>query len=183
MSSPPDIPPLRPRIEITEKEALERLSRHRAKPVRVTGKRLSTSIGKVTAPFLKDEGPGLARLKARWKDLVGERLAGLSQPIKLSGKKGETVLTLEILPAAAPLFQHQAEMLRQKLSVFSGGQLKAIKLVQANTARSETNGQTRTRPLSLAELQSLENALSGIKNASLSKALLAFGKAVYTKDG
>ncbi len=172
---------LTPRVQIAESEAMDRLARHRAIPHKPPATRLSKSVSKMARRLLKDEAPGIELLKTRWKDLVGERLSKVSTPQKLTGKKGELVLTLEILPAAAPLFQHHGEALRQKLSVQLGGGLKSIRMVHKADA-----GRTVTRPgampLPLQDVKALETPLTDIKNKQLAQALLAFGKAVYTRD-
>ena len=162
--------------------ALQRLMRHRAKPVYTPGNKLSLRIAKVMRPYAKDDGPGLPLIQRRWQDLVGPRLAKLSRPVKLTGKKEERILTLEILPSASPIFQHQNEMLKQRLAAACGGFLKDIKLVQkASTGRSPT-GKAASPPLSARDREEIKAGLDEIKNPQLSAALLAFGEAVYTQD-
>ena len=173
----PDIP-LRPRHATSEEEALKRLKSRRARPMRAPAPHVSKGVNAVTRKILKDEGPGLALLRRRWKDLAGERLSSVSKPIKLSGKKDNLVLTLSISRAAAPLFQHQAEGLRQKLSVQLGGNLTAIKLAHDGSGRTKKK-QPFQAPISAIKLRELENGVSGINNKQLSDALLDFGKAVY----
>lgn len=172
---------LRPRIPLTEEEALARLSAKRARRVHGDGKKFVTSLGRRAKDLLKDQGPGIGMLKSRWADLAGDRLARVSMPQKLTGKKGEWVLTLEIMPAAAPLFQHQGEALRRKLSIMMGGELKSIKLVQSNPKTAGRKPGYKA-PMPLKELRALEAELADIKNKQLSEALLAFGKAVYTDE-
>ena len=142
--------------------------------------RFRNRIQKVMAPYRKDEkSPGLTQIRQRWKDLVGDKLAGMSVPVRLSGKGLDRTLTLEIIPAAAPLFLHQSETLRQKISIACGGELKALKFIQRAPQKTSL---TRRRPLSAQDRARLEAELSGIKNKQLSAALLAFGEAVYTQD-
>ena len=182
MASNPDIEKLVPRNPIDEAEALARLSRHRAKPATPGTPSFANRLHKITRPILKDEGPGIGQIRARWKDLVGERLAKISKPIKLTGKQGELVLTLEILPAAAPLFQHQGDALRQKLSVLTGGGLKSIKYVHSSQAKTASKSPKWTAPLPMKDEEALKAGLQGIKNPQLTQVLLAFGKAVYTQE-
>lgn len=177
----PDIR-LRPRSPVSEDEALQRLSKKRGKPIRPVTRRVSTGLKSVTRDILKDGGTGIGPLKAKWRSVVGDRLAAASTPVKLSGKPGERVLTLQILPAAAPLFQHHGEALRKKVSLLMGGELKSIRLVQDAQGKSQKSG-ARTAPLSLQDRKALEAALTDIKNQQLSDALLAFGQAVYKKEG
>ena len=166
--------------EAEEALALSRLMRHRARAVIPPAQPFRNRIHTVMAPYTKDEkGPGLPQIKARWNDLVGEKLSGMSAPVKLTGKGMDRVLTLEILPAAAPLFQHQSETLRQKLSMACGGEIKSLKFIQRAPVKTSAK---RRRPLSAQDRERLVADLSGIKNKQLSAALLAFGEAIYTQD-
>ena len=161
----------------TERAALKRLSKHRARPANGQGERLSLRITKIMKPYTKNEGPGISMLQRRWKDLVGERLAKLSYPIKLTGKAENRVLTLEILPSASPIFQHQSEM-----AASSGGFLKDLKVVHKATPGQNGDKARKLRPLSAQERDQLNEGVASVKNPRLSQALLAFGEAVYRQD-
>lgn len=175
MASSPSSTPPRPRHELSEAEALRRLFSHRAVPVKAPGNRLSGSIRKVTRSLLKEEGPGIELLKQRWNDLAGERLAKISEPTRLTKGKAGKILHLDILPAAAPLFQHQGESLRRKISVLIGGDLAVIKLNQ--TGMPTKTGETRigTRILTLEERRELEAQFMDVQNTQLKAALMKFG--------
>ncbi len=165
-----------------ERAALKRLSKHRARPANGQGERLSLRITKIMKPYTKNEGPGISMLQRRWKDLVGERLAKLSYPVKLTGKAENRVLTLEILPSASPIFQHQSEMLKQRLAASSGGFLKDLKFVHKATPGQNGDKARKLRPLSAQERDQLNEGVASVKNPRLSQALLAFGEAVYRQD-
>lgn len=162
--------------------ALDRLSRHRAKPVQGPAQQIHRRVSKLLSKYADHEGPGLPQLQRRWKDLVGERLSKLSRPVKLSGKGLDRVLTLEILPAASPIFQHQADFLKQHLSTAIGGPLKDIKLIQKQSVVNGTPAPKRARPLTAQEREEIQAGLNEIKNPKLAAALLAFGQAVYTQE-
>ena len=164
-----------------EAVALDRLSRHRAKPVRAPAQQLSTRVSRLLSKYADRDGPGLPLLQRRWKDLVGERLAKLSYPVKLSGKGLDRVLTLEILPAASTIFQHQSDFLKQHLTSAIGGTLKDIKLVQKSSVGHVQSKATHTRPLTAQEREEIQAGLNSIKNPKLAAALLAFGQAIYTQ--
>ena len=161
-----------------ERAALQRLARHRAKPVGPSGQILGRRVQQVLGKVAKDEGPGLPMIQSRWRDLVGERLSKMSRPVKLTGKSTARILTLEILPASAPVFQHMSEQLKQKLGALMGGHFKEIKYLQTTPTRARP----AARPLSAQEREEIMASLADIKNPQLSAALLAFGEAVYTQD-
>ncbi len=178
MSSSSSDEPLKPRFDISEQEALQRLSHQRAIPARRGARKFSSGLHKVTRAILKDEGPGIDQLIARWKDLVGERLAKVSVPTKLTKSKDGSILHLDIAPAAAPLFQHQGEALRKKISILIGGNLKAIKLHQKTVTSSSGDGEKRRHILTIEETKEIESAVTDVKNYELRKALMNFGKSV-----
>ncbi|MAK60641.1 MAG: hypothetical protein CMK09_06655 [Ponticaulis sp.] len=181
MSRQPDAPEPKPLNAFDESEALARLSRHRAKPVMPAGQRLHSKIAPLVRKFEGKGTPGLPHLKRRWTELAGERLAKLSTPIKLSGPAEARILTLEILPAASPLFQHQGEFLKQHLSMAIGGKIVDIKLKQKVSTRP-ADGKPAARPLTIQEREAITNELKHIKNPKLAAALLAFGEAIYTHN-
>lgn len=182
MSSLPTSDPQSDRRTAEEARALDQLSRHRAKPVRPPGRKLGVSIGKLLGKASKNEGPGLSLIQQRWPELVGERLAKLSRPVRLTGKGPMRVLTLDINPSASTVFQHQSEFLRQHIGQAIGGTLKDIKLIQKNPGTSSQTSARRIRPLTALEREALQDGVSNIKNPKLAAALLAFGEAIYTDD-
>lgn len=162
--------------------ALDRLSRHRAKPVTGPAQQIHRRVSKLLSKYTDHEGPGLPLLQRRWKDLVGERLSKLSRPVKLSGKGMDRVLTLEILPAASPIFQHQSDFLRQHLATAIGGPLKDIKLIQKQSVGTLKAPTKPARLLTAQEREEIQAGLTNIKNPKLAAALLAFGQAICTQE-
>ena len=168
-------------VEI-ERDALKRLSKHRARPAAPLDEKLSLRVSRIMRPYTKNEGPGISMLQRRWKDLVGERLSQLSYPVKLTGKGETRVLTLEIIPSASPIFQHQSEMLKQRLASASGGFLRELKFVHKSAPGNAGKPARKTAPLSAQDRDLLKDGVAQVKNPRLSQALLAFGEAVYTHD-
>ena len=179
MSSQPDTPQGKPLNAFDESEALARLSRHRAKPVSPPGQRLHTKIAKLVRKYEGKGSLGLPHLQRRWKELAGDRLSKLSTPVKLAGPAEARILTLEILPAASPLFQHQGEFLKQHLSMAIGGKIVDIKLKHKAASAGQKDSKPGVRPLTIQEREAITAELKDIKNPKLAAALLAFGEAVY----
>ena len=72
--------------------------------------------------------PAVQVLQRRWREIVGEKLYPFCRPEKITGGKDGRVLTLRVIPQAAPIVQHQVETIRQRVSVSAGGDIIAIKI-------------------------------------------------------
>ncbi|MEL6663314.1 MAG: DciA family protein, partial [Pseudomonadota bacterium] len=135
-----------------------------------------------TRKNLPEPGAGIARLKAQWRELVGEDLAKYCAPEKLSGKKGERTLTLRVIPQAAPIIQHQGEQIRSRLKTAVGGHISKLKIVQGPLpgAPAPTPVNLRPRTLSASELSALERAAAEIECPRLRAATVSLGKAMVS---
>lgn len=156
----------------------------KTKPAYAPGRKLGGRVRMLTQSIFRDAGlaptgPGISMLEDQWSDLLGPRLAGLSAPVKLSGTKAGQVLTIEIVPAAAPVFQHQSETLKSSINAATGLKLRDLKFIQ-KVPTAKQKGSAPTKPLALNEKRELEAPLEGVQSSHLRKALLAFGVAVYT---
>lgn len=144
------------------------------------------TVGQAAAGFVRkaapETAPGIARLKAQWREIVGEDIARYCQPEKLSGKKGDRMLTLRVIPQAAPIIQHRGQEIRQRLSSVAGGVVTRLKIVQgplSYTAPAFAPRRPR-RELTAAELAELEAKVADILHPGLRAATVALGKAMLS---
>jgi hypothetical protein len=106
----------------TDAEVREILSRRRTRPAPRpaprAGKALTPLIKKLDAQF----GRGAGALEPRWREIVGDRLARVTRPQKLTKGKGDQpgVLELRVAGAAALLVQHQSEEILSRVNLFLG---------------------------------------------------------------
>ncbi|MBD3835456.1 DciA family protein [Brevundimonas sp.] len=121
------------RILPTEAEAREILSRRRTRPAPRpaprAGKALTPLIKKLDAQF----GRGAGALEPRWREIVGDRLARVTRPQKLTkGRGGQPgVLELRVAGAAALLVQHQSEEILARVNLFLGdGAVGKLRIAQ-----------------------------------------------------
>lgn len=128
--------------------------------------------------------PAIQTLKACWREIAGEQLYKYCRPERLSGGKDGRVLTLRVLPQAAPMVQHQSETIRQRVSVAAGGDVVSIKLVQGPLTSSEAPQKPRRvmRPLTPKERADLEASTAGIHDKRLREAIVALGAAMLTAE-
>ena len=78
-------------------------------------------------------GRGASALEPRWTEIVGERLARVTRPQKLTRGRGGAGGTLELRVAgpAALLVQHQSEEILQRVNLFLGaGSVEKLRIAQ-----------------------------------------------------
>lgn len=173
-------PPTRPLP--SAEEALAILGRKRSRPPR----RGPPNAGRALKPLLKslDErfGQGPGALAARWREIVGEREAAVTEPVRLT-KTG--VLELRVRSSSATVIQHQAPEILARVNLFLGaGAVTRLRIVQGpvRAAPGPTPAQTaqsrrRVRPLDAASEAELADQLAKAPEA-LRGALLKLGRAV-----
>lgn len=166
---------------IAEARARVALRYRRAKPMHMGAPTVGQAAAKFARKALPEPGAGLARLKAQWRDIVGEDIAKYCAPEKLTGKKTERTLTLRVIPQAAPLVQHRGEEIRQRVRTAVGGVVSRLKLVQGPLPGAEPKlDRVVRRPLTAEELSALQRAVAEIESPQLREATMALGKAMLS---
>ena len=172
----------------SEREAREILARKRTRPA----PRPAPKAGRSLAPFIKelDErfGRGAGALEPRWREIVGDQLARVTRPQKLTKGRAGSGGTLELRVAgpAALLVQHQSADILARVNLFLGpGAVDKLRIAQgpvqplAQMAASKKGARRRIDPLDAAaeaELsRSVEAAPTGLQAAlaNLGRAVLA----------
>ena len=79
-----------------------------------------------------------ATLVLRWREIAGEDIARIAEPLKLTeGPEGQ-VLTLKCEAGATVFLQHQTRELQQRLATYLGqGRIARIRLVPGELERSQ----------------------------------------------
>ncbi|MEX1251459.1 MAG: DciA family protein [Hyphomonas sp.] len=169
---------------LEEARALVKLRYSRARALRPPMKAVAISADRVSRKSGSAKLPPLKLLQARWREIAGEQLYKFSHPEKISASRDGRILTLRVIPQAAPLVQHQSETIRQRVSVAAGGDITAIRIVQGTLQRgAETLAyRPRARQLTPEEAAMLDAGARQIENPRLRAAIVALGKAVLTAD-
>ena len=151
--------------------------------------RAGPSVKKQVQPLLKSlqekfeaHDDGAARLKSRWTEIVGLSLGRLCEPVRIiKGRKdGGGTLEIRVGGAYAPLLQHQASSVLDRINLYLGrGAVTRLRLVQAPlTTPPRTPPPPRPQPLSAAEELLLQQSVADVGDARLRNALLRLGRAV-----
>lgn len=169
--------PVDPRLEAA---AFAALSQKRGKAVWKGG---PPQAGAIAAAILRAKippksGKSVLELKRQWRDIVGDKLAGMTEPEKISrGPAGKT-LTVKVAGPAAPFVQHQAALIMERCNL-AGADIKGISIKQGVIARKPTsNLRPISAPLSADEERILTDSLDAIGSPTLKAALMRLGRAV-----
>ena len=169
----------------TDAEAREILSRRRTRPApRPTpkaGRALQGLIKELDGKF----GRGAIALEPRWREIVGDRLARVTRPQKLTKGRGGAGGTLELRVAgpAALLVQHQSEDILARVNLFLGpGSVDRLRIAQGpvkppSDIAAAPQRRPAARPLPAHEEADLKAALDAAPEA-LKGPLERLGRAV-----
>jgi hypothetical protein len=89
---------------------------------------------------------------SRWPEIVGQRFAGVSAPESIrfpAGKRSEGVLTLSVEGAHAPMMQHVAPTLIERVNRFFGYPAVARVQIRQGAAQPRVKAAARPAPPSL----------------------------------
>lgn len=167
---------------LEEARARVKLRYAKAKPVHPGPGTLGKAAMRLTRKKLPQKAATLSRLKLQWTEIVGEQLARLCRPEKLTPAKGGRRLTLMVIPAAAGLVQHQSEIIRQRVSVAAGGDITAIKILQGHIGAKPPARPRAPTPLTPDQKDALLASARTIQDKNLRAAIVALGEAVLTAD-
>ncbi len=161
-----------------EREAERRLAEVRTVPVYRPARPMSVALNKALRPILKDAGPAPETLRSRWPEIVGLKLAAITEPLRVAKAKGGSVLHLRAPSAAAPIIQHAKDHIIQRVNLASGSRITSLKIVQ--TAPSRQLALVIPKPMTPEQRSDLVKRLTPVKDNPLRAALGGLGEAVLT---
>lgn len=166
---------------IAEARALVKLRYARARPVRAPMKTLGLSAARVGRKAGSAKLTPLKQLQINWREIVGEQLWRWCHPEKISASRDGRVLTLKVVPQAAPMVQHQSELIRQRVSVAAGGDVTSIRIIQGPIRRTGPSEYRRQyRSLTSSEKAEVAARAESVENPRLRAAIVALGEAVLS---
>ena len=148
------------------------------KPARRGGglKRVGLTLPPAAVQAYRKHGFAESRLLTDWQVVVGERLADVCLPEKLSR---DGVLTIRVSPAFGLELQHLEPKILERIATFFGHRaVSRLKLRQGEVQRPERRKARESRTLTPGEDAELENQLSKVDDDGMRDALERLGRAV-----
>jgi hypothetical protein len=133
---------------------------------------------RIVRPLVPPGQKSIADIRRQWDEIVGEKLARLTAPEKLTKGPDGLVLTITVAGSAAPFVQHQTPLFLERLRL-AGADVVAMTMKQgAISPRVAPNIRPLAQPLSADAEKALKTALAAIEDDRLKAALLRLGRAV-----
>ncbi len=165
---------------LEEAKAQIKLRYVRARALRQPGNSIGFVSQRLTRKLLKNKAktPHIIKLKMHWPEIVGEEISKYCFPEKLTGAASNRTLTLKVVPAAAPIIQHQSEIILSRVKISLGGAITRIKILQGPLNPYSPPVKRTTRNLTSNEIEEIATSVSGIEDLKLRSALQKLGEAV-----
>jgi hypothetical protein len=169
------------RKEQEEAAALARLAETRAVPVFRGPRNLGHMLARQLKPILKETGPSTESLSSRWAEIVGQRLAEVTQPVRVIKGKAGGILQLRATSAASTMIQHAREHIIERVNLSAGTKVPIRDIRIVHTAAPAQVSAPRARSLSPAEREALIRSLALVQTQVVRSALEELGKAIMTR--
>lgn len=147
---------------------------------------VAVSVSKVIKPFSKKFGKGgssASTLTRYWPEIVGERWAKISKPIKFTGTHNRRTLVIAAPGAAATLITSANQTIIERLNAHFGEEyIHKIRVLQTKLIKADKLPPISRRGLTPIEECKLAKGLETIKNKELKLALEKFGRGVISDD-
>jgi hypothetical protein len=141
-------------------------------------------IGNVGGPAFRRFGFIQASVVSRWPEIVGERYAKVSSPESIqvpAGKKSSGVLNVVVQGAHAPLMQHLAPVIVERVNRFFG--YHAVAKLAFRQGAPLTRKETPKRPKLRAVSKEIGEGLREIADPELRACLEALAVSIEASNG
>jgi hypothetical protein len=174
----------------THAEAVAILDARRPRPPPRPPRHAARGLAAALKPLEAKFGPSADDFRSRWREIVGEALAGRTEPRRLIRSRGAgATLELKVAGPVAALVQHQAPLILDRLNLYLGpGAVARLRIVQGPLSKPATAATAapvrRSRaPLDAAAERELAGSLAETRDGPLKDALLRLGREVLRSEG
>jgi len=168
----------------THAEAVAILDARRPRPPPRPPRHAARGLAAALKPLEAKFGPSADDFRSRWREIVGEALAGRTEPRRLIRSRGAgATLELKVAGPVAALVQHQAPLILDRLALYLGpGVVTRLRIVQGPISRAPTPRPGPARrirpPLDAAAEAELARSLAAVRDGPLKAALERLGREV-----
>jgi hypothetical protein len=151
-------------------------------------KPLADLIDACLGPALAAQGFAASDVIASWPDIVGERLADFTQPLKVEwprkarGVEGEArapaSLVVRVESAFALEMQHLAPLVIERINAHYGWRCIGRVVLKQGPVRRAPRARAKPAPLDDAKIQEIRAATAGVGDDGLRASLDRLGRAV-----
>jgi hypothetical protein len=175
---PPSL--LKPNLDpLTESLATSWLTNRRGKPQWSGPPTLAKLTTRLIPQTERSGGVGVAQLQARWSEIVGEKIASISQPDLI---KGET-LVVKVAAAAAPLMAMRSDEIIGLVRLAGAAKIKKLTFIRAPLTKPTASKPNKSkRPLNAREQRELDQKLQNVVEDDLKAALKRLADATSDLD-
>ncbi|MDP3531842.1 MAG: DciA family protein [Alphaproteobacteria bacterium] len=158
------------------------------KTARYGNQAISNLIGEISRPFFQKQGLIDERLVFYWAQIVGDKLAQYSFPIKLVGQQGQVnsprILEVLVNPGAALEITYAKNSIVAKINQFFGFALISdIRLKHGQIQKNDKKLPERPkRTLNIHENEHIQSLVTSIQDENLRNALKNLGKALLSQQ-
>ncbi|VFU10426.1 DUF721 domain-containing protein [Methylocella tundrae] len=152
---------------------------------------LADLVGPIIDPTLARRGFGQSDVILFWDEIVGERLAAMSQPIKLqwpprprgtAGGSSPASLIVRVETGFALELQHRAGAVIERVNAHLGWRCVDRLLLKQGPLERRAPARPPRTPPALAIVKAAEAAVGNIPDEALRKALTRLGACVLTRS-
>jgi hypothetical protein len=141
------------------------------------------TLAKLTTRLLpqneRSGGVGITQVQARWREIVGEKIASISQPDVI---KGDT-LVVKVAAAAAPFMAMRSEEIIGLVRLAGAVKIKKLSFIRAPLTKATPSKPIKTRrQLDASEQRALDQKLEHVIEDDLKRALKRLADATADID-
>jgi len=150
---------------------------------------LSEATARIAGKSFERKYIALGRLVENWPEIVGEKMAGKAQPVKIhyrkkrGEKKPEATLEIATTEANAQIMRYQVGLILERINqIFGEKWVTAIKFVSVPANSSQIKAKKAKHPLTMDEKKTLSDMLFEIPDDDIKQRLENLGKAIIAEE-
>ncbi len=120
-------------------------------------------------------GPAFAEIAARWPEIVGDKVAKMCAPLRLTGRGRGGTLHVAVRGAGAVFVEAESARILERLNLFCGGSVARRLAITRAPARA-ASGPVRRAGLTPSETLALDAGLADVEHPRLKAALKRLGR-------